>query len=258
MKSADTPARSVVQTLLWFEADLQETLVAARRRRQGFIAVVCGLTMFAAGFTLAVIDRPRVTPGTEVGKPATYIDSQTDGAAAPSGLKARDELRTRLAVAEGSAAKQDDGYGEVNDLSGGLGRYQMTPIALSAVGMVDAEGKWTGKYGISSPHRFLADRDAQEQALTEFLNETERQMNILGLFRYIGAVVTGKAGHFAITRSGLLAAGHRAGPTAVRDYFRKITISRFSSRTLRLSLSERAVETRLRTFADCAAAASGS
>lgn len=46
------------------------------------------------------------------------------------------DFRNRLAAAEGNADKPDYGYGEVNEKGGALGRYQMTPAALKAIGSV--------------------------------------------------------------------------------------------------------------------------
>jgi hypothetical protein len=93
------------------------------------------------------------------------------------------EFRARLAEAEQSAGKPNFGYGDVNSRSGALGRYQMTPGALRAAGMIDANGNWTGKNGVYSRAGFLADPDAQEKALTDFLNDLERQLRANGRIR---------------------------------------------------------------------------
>jgi hypothetical protein len=52
----------------------------------------------------------------------------------------------------------------------------MTPVALRAIGMIDANGNWTGRHGIHSRAQFLANPDAQEKALTDYLRDTERQL----------------------------------------------------------------------------------
>jgi len=61
-----------------------------------------------------------------------------------------------------------------------LGRHQMTILALQAAGMIDAAGNWTGQYGISSQAQFLASPDAQERALTDYLNDNARQLQANG------------------------------------------------------------------------------
>lgn len=131
-----------------------------------------------------------------------------------------------------------------------LGRYQMTRDGLRAAGMIDANGNWTGKYGIRSSAEFLADHDAQEQALTDFLRETERQLHANGAFDYIGRTINGIVTPFTITRAGLIAAAHEEGAYATRDYLRTIAQSGFRSHGLDLTKQKRAIETRLRTFSD--------
>ncbi len=78
------------------------------------------------------------------------------------------EFRNRLATAEGNAHKPNFGYEEVNEKAGALGFYQMTPVALQATGMTDANGSWTGKYGVHSRAEFLTNPEAQENARQRF------------------------------------------------------------------------------------------
>jgi hypothetical protein len=160
------------------------------------------------------------------------------------------EFRNRLATAEGNAGKDDFGYGEVRASNGALSRYQMLPNALRAVGLLDANGRWTGKYGIHSRTQFLADRDAQERALSDFLTDTEHQLRANGAFEYLGSDIDGRVAHYTVTRAGLIAAGHRAGATNTFHYLRRVAGNGFSSRSLALDRDELATETRLRTFAD--------
>ncbi len=61
---------------------------------------------------------------------------------------------------------------------GALERCQMIPDALSAAGMTDANGNWNGKYCIHTRAEFLADPEAQEEAVTDFLDDTERQLRL--------------------------------------------------------------------------------
>lgn len=126
----------------------------------------------------------------------------------------------------------------------------MLPESLRAIGMTDANGRWTGKYGVHSRAQFLANPEAQEKALGDFLNETERQLRATGAFTYVGRTIDGHVASFSITRAGLIAAGHRWGAHATRDYLGRVEENGYKSHNLILSRGESAVETRLRTFSD--------
>jgi hypothetical protein len=189
---------------------------------------------------------PGIVPA-RAGRPA--------GRSPGSGKRARErfpnaEFRNRLAIAEGNTDKPDFGYGEVRQSTDALGRYQMTREARRAAGMIDADGHWTGKYGIHSRTQFLADHSAQENALTDYLLDTERQLRANGSFQFIDKRVEGLVAPFTITRSGLLAAGHRSGARATRGYLDRVERNGFTSQGLGLTAEERVIETRLRTFAD--------
>ena len=131
-----------------------------------------------------------------------------------------------------------------------LGRYQLTPGALRAAGMVDRTGNWTGKYGIHSPSEFLASPDAQEKALTDYLNDNERQLSTFGVFAHIGETIDGRKARFQVSRAGIIAAAHREGAPGTRDYLRRVAAHGLRSKDLGLTKAELAIETRLRTFAD--------
>jgi hypothetical protein len=103
---------------------------------------------------------------------------------------------------------------------------------------------------VNSAAEFLANPEAQENALTDFLQSTERQLQANGAFGFIGTTVNGLVGQFTITQAGLIAAGHRQGATATHDYLDRVAANGFTSRGLNLNRVERRVETRLRTFAD--------
>lgn len=167
------------------------------------------------------------------------------------------DFRNRLAIAEQSAGRPEFGYREVHDSRdphGGrrlaLGRYQLTPIALQAAGMMDKAGNWTGKYGVHSQTQFLTNPEAQERALSDYLRDTERRLERNGGFAYIGATIDGLVDRFPVTRAGVIAAAHRHGAPRTRDYLDRVAANGFASRGLTLSPEERAIETRLRTFAD--------
>src|SRR5260370_2412382 len=124
----------------------------------------------------------------------------------------------------------------------------MKPDALRAAEMMDSRGNWTGKYGVHSAAQFLASPEAQERALTDFLNDTERQLRANGAFDYVGTNIEGRHAHFAITRAGLIAAGHREGAGATIRYLDKVESYGFLIRGRRLIPEDLAVETRLRLF----------
>ncbi|MGH6739606.1 MAG: hypothetical protein ACREDY_11360 [Bradyrhizobium sp.] len=160
------------------------------------------------------------------------------------------DFRNRLAIAEGNADKPNFGYREVRASNGALGRYQILPDSLRAIGITDANGRWTGKYGVHSRTQFLANPEAQEKALGDFLNETERQLRANGAFAYVRRTINGHVAPFSVSSAGLIAAGHRAGASRTLRYLERVEASGFSSRGLSLDQLELAIETRLRTFAD--------
>lgn len=90
----------------------------------------------------------------------------------------------------------------------------------------------------------------KKKALTDYLRDLERQLRANGSFQFIGTGVAGLREHFAITPGGLIAAAHRQGAEATRRYLETTASNGFSSRSLALNERQRAVETRLRTFAD--------
>lgn len=199
--------------------------------------------------------------GRDVPESAGSSDSQNiptnAGGSGPSVSRAWEnypnaDFRNRLAVAERSAGHKNFGYGEVNDSPDpnqiALGRYQLTPVALRAAGIMDRTANWTGKYGIHSRTEFLADPDAQEKALTDYLNDNERQLRALGAFTHIGETIHGLDGDFQVTRAGIMAAAHREGAPATKDYLNRVKMHGLTSRGLRLKRADQPIETRLRTF----------
>lgn len=148
-----------------------------------------------------------------------------------------------------SAGRPNFGYGDVNPRSNALGRYQMTRLALRATGMIDAGGSWTGKYGTHSDAGFLANQEAQEKALSDYLNGIDRQLRTNGSFDYLERQIDGIRARFTVTRAGLLAAAHREGALATREYLDKLRSVGFTSNAARLTSRDLRVETRLRTFA---------
>ncbi|MGH7059883.1 MAG: hypothetical protein ACREFH_05810, partial [Stellaceae bacterium] len=71
-----------------------------------------------------------------------------------------------------------------------------------------------------------------------------------GAFAHIGQTIDGLRARFPVTLAGMLAAAHREGAVATRDYLNRIAENGFTSKGLGLSRQERAIKTRLRTFSD--------
>ncbi|HZK91675.1 MAG TPA: hypothetical protein VFC56_16160 [Stellaceae bacterium] len=71
-----------------------------------------------------------------------------------------------------------------------------------------------------------------------------------GALGYIGATINGLRAAFTVSLPGLIAAAHREGATATRAYLKNIASYGFASRGRDLTPRHRAIETRLRTFAD--------
>jgi hypothetical protein len=70
------------------------------------------------------------------------------------------------------------------------------------------------------------------------------------LLIFVGRTIDGLSATFTITRAGLIAAAHREGAERTRDYLQQVAGNGFTSRGLALDRRLRAIETRLRTFAD--------
>ena len=133
------------------------------------------------------------------------------------------DFRNRLAIAEQTADRPNFGYVEVHDSIDrrgrhhlALGRYLMTPLALRAAGLIDRWGHWTGKYGVRSQAELLANPEAQEQALSDYLADNERQLTTDGAYAYLGQAIHGLQDQFMVTRAGIIAAAHRRGAEATR------------------------------------------
>ncbi len=88
--------------------------------------------------------------------------------------------------------------------------------------MMDRAGGWTGKYGVHSRAAFLADPEAQEQALSDYLHDLERQLRANGAFADIGETIDGLSARFPVTHAGILAAAHREGAGATVDYLNRV------------------------------------
>lgn len=110
-----------------------------------------------------------------------------------------------------------DGYEAEND--GAYGRYQMRVPALKDAGLIDANGNWTGKYGLRSFDEFKRSPRAQERAFADFMQRTEDHVRRADLPKHVGREIDGVKARFPVTEAGLLAAAHRQGTGMVKAYF---------------------------------------
>lgn len=127
-----------------------------------------------------------------------------------------------------------------------LGKVQR--LNAKPAGMMDHAGNWTGKYAIHSRAEFLADPEAQEKALTDYLDDLVRQLRTNGSFSHIGETIDGLKARFPVTRAGIIAAAHRWGARATASYLNRVRANGFTSRGMRSRPEDRPIETRLRTF----------
>ena len=164
-------------------------------------------------------------PMAQAARPAPRVQLAVAQAAVPlprAEAEPRGAVRAGDAVFRGRIAAQESagaGWAARNASSGALGRYQMLPVALRDIGWQGADGSWTGgasRYGIGSEADFLANPAAQEAAMSQYLQRTERQLAANGALGAAGRTVTATDGQpLAITEAGLVAAAHRRGAGAV-------------------------------------------
>ena len=155
-----------------------------------------------------------------------------------------------------SSGKPNKGYGAHNTEGGGIGahgRYQMREGALNDAGLIDKQGRWTGKHGVNSAEDFRRNPQAQERAFADFMRVKRDQLERKGAFKEAGRTFTGLKGEpITITESGLLAAAHRMGQDRVKAYLDHMRERGWRSDFGGLEPEEaaklKAVETRLREF----------
>lgn len=131
-------------------------------------------------------------------------------------------FRQKIAEMESSAGRIDSGYGAKSPSGRALGRYQMQPGALQDAGWKNADGTWSDKAkaaGVHSDQDFLDRPEAQEQAFTDFLSGYHDQLGKSGALTYVGKTIKDAQGKpLRVTEAGLMAAAHKQGPRAVREY----------------------------------------
>lgn len=110
----------------------------------------------------------------------------------------------------------NDGYAASGN--GAYGRYQMRVPALQDAGLIDRDGRWTGKYGLNSFEDFLRAPEAQEKAFADFMARTEGYVR-QAASGFEGREIEGKLATFKVTEAGLVAAAHRQGAGMLAPYF---------------------------------------
>jgi hypothetical protein len=172
-------------------------------------------------------------------------------------LAGEDAFRSRIAALESAGSN----WSARNPTSGALGRYQFLPVALRDIGWQDASGAWTARaaaQGVQSEADFLASPAAQEAAMGQYLQRTERQLAANGALGAAGQTVTATDGQpLAITEAGLVAAAHRRGAGAVARWLEHRTRTPEAPVPEASRAAFAGVEQRLRDFAGVAYAARG-
>ncbi|WP_338665393.1 hypothetical protein VQH23_09490 [Pararoseomonas sp. SCSIO 73927] len=164
-------------------------------------------------------------------------------------------FRNRIAAQESAGA----GWAARNAASGAIGRYQMLPVALRDIGWQGADGGWTERaaaLGVRSEAEFLANPAAQEAAMSQYLQRTERQLAANGALGAAGRTVTATDGQpLAITQAGLVAAAHRRGAGTVARWLDHRTRTPDAPLPEPTRAAFASVERRLRDFAGTSVAA---
>ena len=138
------------------------------------------------------------------------------------------------------------------DLESFLGRYRFGRAALRATGMLDQDGRWTGRHGAASDEAFDSSRPPQDDALIDLVREMERRLEENGSNAHLGRTVRGVRGEFVVTEAGLLGAALRQGSEPVREYLEHLEASGWRSDFAALPDAQRRlflrIEARLRHF----------
>lgn len=137
-------------------------------------------------------------------------------------------FRHEIAVAEHTAQRSDNGYGDRREDWGAVGQYQMRAPALREIGWLP-EGRgalrqdtmgWADRaqaVGANNTEAFLSHPIAQEAAFTAYLQRIERQLVLKQLWARIGQTVQIGTTSVEITAPGLVAAAHRVGADGVEQ-----------------------------------------
>ncbi len=158
-------------------------------------------------------------------------------------------------------------WGTVNSGSKAMGRYQILPKTFVDAGLKDASGNWRAgnALGVKTDAEFLASQNAQNKAFDMIMARNDKQLKSNGAYNHVGKDVDGLEAKFKITESGLLAAAHRQGARAVRDYLVRMRENEWNSQKgldeiqnsdrspkeiESMEKAHKAIEQRLREFAN--------
>lgn len=118
-------------------------------------------------------------------------------------------------------------------------------------GWTDKLGHWTEKaasHGVKNDMDFLDHPEAQEKAMTDVLRVYDDQIRALGLDRYVGKTIKDATGlPLRVSQAGIVAAGHRAGPTAVKNAIGRVMTGKKAIKDDDVKI-DRFVAKRLREF----------
>ncbi len=154
-----------------------------------------------------------------------------------------------------------------NPGSTAIGRYQILRGTFVDAGLKDANGNWRAgnALGVKTDAEFLASQEAQNKAFDMIMARNDKQLKSNGAYNHVGKAVDGLKDKFKITESGLLAAAHRQGARAVRDYLVRMRESEWNSQKglneilnsnrspkeiESMEKAHKAIEQRLRNFAN--------
>ncbi|MEM7122259.1 MAG: hypothetical protein AAF563_13330 [Pseudomonadota bacterium] len=141
-------------------------------------------------------------------------------------LRVSDDFAWKIDQQETSEGRWD----KVHPSTDAAGRYQLTPVALDDIGLVDGNGEW---YGHPYPdlEEFLGSPQLQNLALAACLKVTQGYLTQtytrevepgnseeVSPYDFLGQEIEGKVRTFEVTESGLLAAAHRWGAGNVLAY----------------------------------------
>lgn len=108
---------------------------------------------------------------------------------------------------EDLGARESGGRYGIKNSYGYLGKYQFGKSAPIDLGYRTQNGGWTGKDGVNSESDFLNNPQAQENAMNQWSDQMNREIESAGLTKYIGQNIGG----CTVTRSGLMAGRHLKG-----------------------------------------------
>lgn len=169
----------------------------------------------------------------------------------------RSDFREAIAVAE-AGKNPVPPWDAKNPNSTAMGRYQILKGTFVDAGLKEANGNWRAgnALGVKTDAEFLASQEAQNKAFDMIMARNDKQLKGYGAYNHVGKDIDGLEDKFKITESGLLAAAHRQGARAVRDYLVRMRENEWDSNRAIVGLpkkqddAHKAIEQRLREFAN--------